>query len=187
MALADPGGAGAEGRLPLGPIPFIFMGFLANISCHVIGFRPKLRWCCPHLPPPQRLGNWEILDLPLFGRTGDDSRMKVMRGGGGRSWVRVMRKEGVWEGRASSTIYRCQKGSEEMEGVGKEIWEGDVADLYMVKFWTPPYPWFNFPHFRAVFSRIWPNNRFGVSLGWRPLLGNPGSATARVQFNQLMR
>ena len=50
-----------------------------------------------------------------------------------------------------------------------------VAGLHIAKFWTAPLS--NFLHFRAVFWEIWQNNRLVSPWGWRPRLGNPGSAT----------
>ena len=38
--------------------------------------------------------------------------------------------------------------------------------IYVVKFWTHPQP--NFPHFHAVFRRIWSNNRLAPPWIWRP-------------------
>ena len=43
-----------------------------------------------------------------------------------------------------------------------------------------PHSWPKTLHFHAVLRQKWPNYRVEALKGWRPSLGNPGSATAKV-------
>ena len=66
--------------------------------------------------------------------------------------------------------------SQEKQSQGAKFRVSLQRRFYIVKFWTR----FNFLHFYAVFTKIWPNNKLATPcLVMAPPLGNPGSALAR--------